>query len=71
MLVDGDLRRPSVHKRLDLAGGAGFSTVLSGAASLAEVLKQTKFPNLTVLTCGRLSAESQRASRITGSQECP
>lgn len=52
VLVDGDLRRPSVHKRLKLAGSVGFSTVLSGAATLPEVLQETKFPNLTVLTSG-------------------
>lgn len=52
VLVDGDLRRPSIHKCLELAGSAGFSTVLSGAATLPEVLQETKFPNLTVLASG-------------------
>ena len=52
VLVDGDLRRPAIHKCLDLVGSAGFSTVLSGAATLPEVLQETKFPNLTVLTSG-------------------
>lgn len=52
VLVDADLRRPSVHKCLGLAGGAGLSTVLSGAAALPEVLQEAKSPNLTVLTSG-------------------
>lgn len=52
VLVDGDLRRPSVHRLLDLVGSVGFSTVLSGAATLDDVLQETKFPRLTVLAAG-------------------
>lgn len=52
VLVDGDMRRPSVDKYLDLVGSVGFSTVLSGGATLAEVLQPTKFPGLTVLASG-------------------
>lgn len=52
LLVDGDMRRPSLAKYLDLVGSVGFSNVLSGRAPLDEVLQETKFPNLTVLTAG-------------------
>ncbi|EHB56274.1 capsular exopolysaccharide family [Mycolicibacterium rhodesiae JS60] len=52
VLVDGDMRRPSLAKYLDLVGEVGFSTVLSGAASLTEVLQPTKFPRLSVLAAG-------------------
>jgi capsular exopolysaccharide synthesis family protein len=52
VLVDGDMRRPMLDKHLNLVGPAGFSTVLSGAATLSEVLQKTKFPRLTVLTSG-------------------
>lgn len=52
VLVDGDLRRPRLAKYLDLVGSVGFSTVLSGGASLDEVLQKTKFSRLTVLTAG-------------------
>ena len=52
VLVDGDMRRPKIHSYLDLIGSAGFSTVLSGGASLHEVLQKTSFPGLTVLTSG-------------------
>ncbi|PRC50119.1 protein tyrosine kinase, partial [Mycobacterium sp. ITM-2017-0098] len=51
-LVDGDLRRPMLHKYLDLVGSVGFSTVLSGAATPAEALQKTRFAGLTVLTSG-------------------
>jgi receptor protein-tyrosine kinase len=52
VLVDGDMRRPSLHKYLDLVGTVGFSTALSGGASLSEVLQETKYPRLTVLAAG-------------------
>lgn len=52
VLVDGDMRRPSLNRYLRLVGQAGFSTVLSGGASLSEVLQETRFPRLTVLTSG-------------------
>jgi capsular exopolysaccharide synthesis family protein len=52
VLVDGDMRRPSLHKYLDLVGPVGFSTVLAGGASLDEALQKTRFNGLTVLTAG-------------------
>ncbi len=52
VLVDGDMRRPQLDKYLDLVGSVGLSTVLSGAASLSDVLQKTRFPGLTVLTSG-------------------
>ena len=53
-LVDGDMRRPMVDKHLDLVGSVGFSTVISGSASLSEVLQKTKYPRLTALTSGAI-----------------
>lgn len=65
VLVDGDMRRPSLHKYLDLIGQVGFSTVLSGGASLDEALQKTRFPGLTVLTSG---AVPPNPSELLGSQ---
>jgi capsular exopolysaccharide synthesis family protein len=52
VLVDGDMRRPKLHTYLDLIGSVGFSTVLTGRASLHEVLQKSRYPGLTVLTSG-------------------
>ncbi len=65
VLVDGDMRRPSLDKYLDLVGSVGFSTVLSGGASLTEVLQDTKFPRLTVLAAGPVPPNP---SELLGSQ---
>jgi capsular exopolysaccharide synthesis family protein len=52
VIVDGDLRRPSLGSYLNLVGTVGFSTALSGSATLPDVLQETKFPRLTALTAG-------------------
>lgn len=54
VLVDGDLRKPSLADYLGLIGQVGFSTVLSGAVSPSEVMQKTRFPRLTVLTSGAI-----------------
>jgi receptor protein-tyrosine kinase len=64
VLVDGDMRRPMLDKYLDLVGPVGFSTVLSGRATLSEVLQKTRFPGLTVLTAG---AAPPNPSELLGS----
>lgn len=65
VLVDGDLRRPSLHRYLDLVASVGFSTVLSGAVSLNDALQKTRFPGLTVLTSGAIPPNP---SELLGSQ---
>ena len=64
LLVDGDMRRPSVGKYLDLVGAVGLSTLLSGAACLDDVLQESQFPRLTVLTAG---ATPPNPSELAGS----
>lgn len=65
VLVDGDLRRPSLHKYLDLIGSVGVSTVLSGAVSLDEALQSTRYSGLTALTSGTIPPNP---SELLGSQ---
>jgi len=52
VLVDGDMRRPMLDKYLNLVGSVGLSTALIGQASLSDVLQETTYPRLTVLTSG-------------------
>jgi capsular exopolysaccharide synthesis family protein len=54
VVIDSDLRRPGVSKGLSLPeNGSGLSSVLSGARSLDEVLRQYEAaPNLWVLPAG-------------------
>ena len=53
LLIDSDLRRPNVHHRFGLNGRVGLSTVLAGAATLEDALRQVpEVPNLDILCCG-------------------
>ena len=53
LLVDADLRRPSVHKTLGMGPRSGLSNVLTGSASLQQtVTTSTVLPNLFVLPAG-------------------
>jgi capsular exopolysaccharide synthesis family protein len=52
LLIDGDLRKPTVHYTFKLDNRIGLSTVLVGEKPLEETVKDTDVPNLEVLTCG-------------------
>jgi capsular exopolysaccharide synthesis family protein len=53
LLIDTDLRRPSVHTRFKLANRTGLSSVLSGRTGLAEaVIPWPDLPNLHILPSG-------------------
>lgn len=52
LLVDADMRRPSLAGYLDLVRSVGFSNVLSGSVPIDDALQESKFPRLKVLTAG-------------------
>ncbi len=54
LLVDADLRRPSVASRLGLEGAAGLTTVLLGEADVADVVQGWGRTGLDVLPSGIL-----------------
>ena len=54
LLIDGDMRVPSVHTSLTLPSSPGLSEVLAGTVQSTDegVLQGTEVPNLSVLPCG-------------------
>lgn len=52
VLVDTDLRRPSLHRHFGLPNETGLSQVVRGEASLDEAIQATDYPELRVLTSG-------------------
>ena len=52
LLVDADLRNPSLRGLLGLEGGVGLSSVLTGASALSEAVQPTEFPNLFAVSAG-------------------
>lgn len=52
LLVDVDLRRPSLHRRLELDNERGMSTLLTHQDSVDHVVKPSGLANLDVITSG-------------------
>jgi len=67
LLIDADMRRPSLHEVLRLAQAPGLSTFLTGQAELNDVIKPTRIPNLSAIPSGRIPlnpAELLASSRL-------
>ena len=70
LLIDGDLRRPSLHGILGASATPGMSEYLTGAADLAEIIQRNEpsgagasegsraFPNLSFIPAGKDSDAS-------------
>src|SRR5271163_1365074 len=53
LLIDADLRRPSIHKTLGMGPRSGLSNVLTGSTTLEAAITRTAIlPNLFVLPAG-------------------
>lgn len=67
VLVDADMRSPSVHSDLGLANDRGTSNYLSGTSGLPELVQFPEMDNLGVLTAGPQppnAAELLRGQRL-------
>jgi succinoglycan biosynthesis transport protein ExoP len=65
LLLDADLRRPSVHEQLGHRLEPGLSNVLAGTATLSEALQSGSVPGLTVLSAGN---PTDKAPELLGSR---
>lgn len=54
VLIDGDLRNPSMHRIVGVENTVGMSNLLSGSATLAQVAQATSEPNLGIVPSGPL-----------------
>lgn len=52
LLIDGDLRKPSLHRFYELAQDPGFSDALKIQGSVAGLIQPTFVPHLDLLTTG-------------------
>jgi capsular exopolysaccharide synthesis family protein len=53
LLIDADLRRPSIHKTLSMGPRIGLSNVLTGGATLQQAtVRSSLLPNLYILPAG-------------------
>ncbi len=54
IVVEGDLRRPAIHRYLDLERDLGVTDHVAGNADPASLVKKTAIPGLSALTAGPL-----------------
>ena len=68
LLVDADLRRPSLHRIFATTREQGVSEVLSEGASGKRMIKKTSLDNLDLLTAGKVAAHPAEVfdARILG-----
>ncbi len=52
LIIDCDLRRPSIHKHLDISAAQGVTNYLSSNAELEPLIQQLAIPNLSAIASG-------------------
>jgi capsular exopolysaccharide synthesis family protein len=54
LLIDADMRNPSLHKMLGRPLGGGLSNLLTGDGELEDHIQQSSTPNLSILMAGQI-----------------
>ena len=52
VLIDSDMRNPTIHKYMAMGNVKGLSSFLSGHCTGVELLQPTEIPNLQIITAG-------------------
>jgi capsular exopolysaccharide synthesis family protein len=68
LLLDGDLRRPSVHELFEVAQQPGFSEVLLGEVEVADAIQDSGTENLALMAAGQWDREVLLALSRDGMQ---
>lgn len=66
ILIDADMRRPSLHKFFGVPNDAGLSTLLQGQGALTDAFQETGIQNLIVLPAG---PQPLNPSELLGSEQ--
>lgn len=54
LLVDADMRKPTVHYTFSLVNNAGLSNLLTQKTTMQVVVKKTEVEGLDIITCGAI-----------------
>lgn len=65
ILIDADMRRPSLHKFFGVPNDAGLSTLLQGQGNVTEAFQVTEIPNLILVPAG---PQPTNPSELIGSE---
>ena len=58
LIVDSDLRRPSMHRYVNVSNNIGLTNYLLGQATIDEVIQTTEIPSLHFIPSGKLPSSS-------------
>ncbi|MDP3558910.1 MAG: polysaccharide biosynthesis tyrosine autokinase, partial [Legionellaceae bacterium] len=58
IIIDMDMRHPSIHQKINIKNDKGISTFLSGQCELTEVLYHTDQTNMNIICSGLATASS-------------
>jgi capsular exopolysaccharide synthesis family protein len=56
LIIDGDLRKPTLHRIFELSDQVGLSSVMAGKETLEKAVQRTAVEGLDVLPCGPIPA---------------
>lgn len=68
IVVNFDLRKPTLHKFFDVSNDKGVSTFLNNRHSLSEIISSTEFANLDIIPSGPIPSDP---SELILSKELP
>ncbi|RLQ86606.1 CpsD/CapB family tyrosine-protein kinase [Planomicrobium sp. Y74] len=54
LMIDGDMRRPTLHHTFHMSNKSGLSNLLLGKGRLADTIKKSGVKNLDLLLCGQI-----------------
>lgn len=54
LIIDADLRKPRLHKLLNVSPSIGLTNILNGISPMSEAIQTTAYNNLTVLGAGHI-----------------
>ncbi|MEP0767320.1 MAG: polysaccharide biosynthesis tyrosine autokinase [Fimbriimonadia bacterium] len=66
VLVDGDMREPSLHRHFDVENRSGLAEILAGTAAIEDVCMPTPVDGLLLITAGKPPANPVRLLRDVG-----
>jgi capsular exopolysaccharide synthesis family protein len=58
LLIDGDMRKPSLHEMLAMENAGGLSEALEGTVALDHAVRATAYRGLDLLTAGSVNGKS-------------
>jgi capsular exopolysaccharide synthesis family protein len=69
LLIDGDLRRPTIHKLFNRKNRNGFSSVLSGTDTFENCVQKTDVEGLDLLTAGHIVPDPPKLFHLAQMKE--